>query len=160
MKPLVQCPLLMTPEGGVSWAVHDGFVKREISPETNKQTNKQTNKLMIFLLLCDSSGDGLSNPELVDILTKSSKEAVEFLSSFGLVLSEISQGGGHSVFPSCLSPGLSHPFESWGGSISHRNQEPTASLQPLMENPRLLAGISSKPSLPTSRTTRRKSSTR
>jgi flavocytochrome c len=43
-----------------------------------------------------SSGGGLSDLELVRTLTASSKEAVDFLSSFHLDLSVISQLGGHS----------------------------------------------------------------
>jgi len=43
-----------------------------------------------------SSGEGLSDPSLVKILVDSSNEAIEWLSSFQLVLSAISQCGGHS----------------------------------------------------------------
>lgn len=43
-----------------------------------------------------SSGEGLSDTALVDVLVNHSKDAVDFLSSFGLNLSAISQCGGHS----------------------------------------------------------------
>lgn len=43
-----------------------------------------------------SSGDGLSDPNLVEILTGHSKEAIDWLLSFGMNLGAISQCGGHN----------------------------------------------------------------
>jgi flavocytochrome c len=43
-----------------------------------------------------ASGRGLANPELVDILTKQSVSAFDFLASFGVELSEVVKLGGHS----------------------------------------------------------------
>lgn len=42
------------------------------------------------------SGDGLSNPELVNILATNSADAHEFIRSFGVQLTDIVQLGGHS----------------------------------------------------------------
>jgi aspartate oxidase len=44
-----------------------------------------------------SSGQGLCNKELVEVLVKQSRDAMEFLSWFGLQLTTLSQCGGHKV---------------------------------------------------------------
>ncbi|XP_057302875.1 uncharacterized protein LOC130637037 isoform X1 [Hydractinia symbiolongicarpus] len=43
-----------------------------------------------------ASGDGLANKELVKILAQNSNSAIQFLSSFGLGLTDVVQLGGHS----------------------------------------------------------------
>jgi len=43
------------------------------------------------------SGGSLSNPALVEILTAHSADAIDFLLSFGLNLTDVVQLGGHSV---------------------------------------------------------------
>jgi len=44
-----------------------------------------------------SSGSGLSDPALVATLTAESRDAVAWIASFGIDLSDVVQLGGHSV---------------------------------------------------------------
>lgn len=80
--------------GGNSAKATSGINGAESKPQRDKGINDSVDTFMKDTL---SSGDGLSNPALVNILTSNSAEAIDFLRSFGVNLVDVVQLGGHSV---------------------------------------------------------------
>lgn len=80
--------------GGNSAKATSGINAAESKPQREKGINDSVDAFIKDTL---SSGDGLSNPTLVNILASNSAEAIDFLRSFGVNLVDVVQLGGHSI---------------------------------------------------------------